>query len=53
VSDLLGELHVETERIAEKGERLVDVLNSNPDMVEDGFGDLWCVTRLMISLAAE
>src|SRR5262245_40250426 len=34
--DFLGELHVETERIPEKGQRLVDVLNSDADMVEDG-----------------
>jgi hypothetical protein len=36
--NLLGELHVETERVPEKGERLIDVLNRDTDMVEYRFG---------------
>ena len=36
--DLLGDLHVETERVPEEGERLIDVLNSDTDMIEYGFG---------------
>ena len=36
--DILGDLHVETEGIPEKGERLIDVLNRDTDMVEYRFG---------------
>ena len=49
-ADLFGGLDRETERVPVERERLVDVLNGDADVIEDGAVDCVAVCRAQISV---